>query len=59
MEEALAPQAHHITADRECGSDLVIGLSASGQEYDSGAQYLKIRQRIFARTAFQDLALLA
>src|SRR5712692_5333482 len=58
MEEPLAPQAHHVAADGESRSDLIIGQSLGGEENHPGAQDFKIWQRILARPTFQDLSFL-
>jgi hypothetical protein len=59
MEEPFAPQAHHIAPDRECGGNLVVGATLGGEEDHLGAQHLEIWQRIFSRSAVQDLAFLS
>jgi hypothetical protein len=58
MEEALAPQAHHIATDREHGGDLVVGTALGGKQDHLGAKHLEIWRRILARTTLQDLTLL-
>jgi hypothetical protein len=55
VEESLAPQAHHVAADRESCSDLIIGPALGGEENHPGAQNFKIWQRIFTRPTLQDL----
>jgi hypothetical protein len=58
MEEALAPQAHHIATDGERGSDLVIAPSGGGQQDNLGAEDFEVWQRIFAGAPLQGLAFL-
>ncbi len=38
MEEPLAPQAHHIAADRERGGDLVVGTTLGGKQNHLGTE---------------------
>jgi hypothetical protein len=59
VEEPLAPQAHHVAADGQSCSDLIIGPALSGEENHPGAQDLKIWQRILARSTLQNLPFLA
>jgi hypothetical protein len=59
MEEALAPEADDIAPDGEGGGDVVIGMALGGQEDHVGPHHLKVRQRIGAHPAFQDLSLVS
>jgi len=59
VEEPLAPQAHHVAADREGRPDLIVGPALGGEENHPGAQDLEIWQRILTRPSFQDLPFLS
>jgi hypothetical protein len=56
VEEALAPEADDIATNGERGGDFIIRVALGGQEDHVRPDDLKIRQRIFARTTFQDLS---
>jgi hypothetical protein len=58
MEEALAPQAHHIAAHRERRRDLIVGQPLGGEQDHFGSKHLEIRQRILAGASFQYPSLL-
>jgi hypothetical protein len=53
FEEALSPQAHNFATSVEASGDLIVGQALGGKKNHSGAQNLKIRQRIFRGPAMQ------
>jgi hypothetical protein len=53
IEEAFAPEADHVSTDRERRADLIVGPTFGGKENDSGTQDDKIRQRIFSCATLQ------
>src|SRR5450759_4237070 len=57
FKKALAPHADHLAAAVEPSSDLVVVQTLGCQEHDLGPKDIAIRQRIFAGSGFQDVAL--
>jgi hypothetical protein len=58
MEEAFAPQAHHIASHRQSSRNLIITPALGSQQDHLGTQYLEVWQRILTRSAFQNLPFL-
>jgi hypothetical protein len=58
VEEPLAPQAHHVAADGERCSDLIIGAALGGEQHHSGPQDRKLWQRVLTCATLQNLPFL-